>query len=79
MSSNTGQHTNTMPVITPANYQDIQTNSATKIIEDFRTYTRDKDTPDRVVEHYRDMRQFQTLEFYERMEKKYSFESKYYR
>jgi hypothetical protein len=61
---------------TPSNFQKIQTNAGTKTVEEFRTYTQDEGTPARVIEHYRDMRRFQTLEFYERMEKKYSFESK---
>jgi inositol oxygenase len=63
----------------PSNYMDIQTNADTKTLEDFRTYTQDEDTPARVVEHYRDMRQYQTVEFYQRMEKKYSFENGAYR
>ena len=65
-----------MAPATPSNYKSIQTNADTKTIEDFRTYTQDEDTPARVIEHYRDMRRFQTVEFYEKMEKKYSFESK---
>lgn len=56
----------------PSNYKQIQTNSSTKTLEEFRAYTQN----DRVVEHYRDMRQHQTVEFYDRMAKKYSFESK---
>lgn len=75
MSSN-DDHEKLTP-ITPFNYRDIQTNSSIKSLEEFRTYTQDDDTPVRVVEHYRDMRRYQTVEFYERMEKKYSFESEY--
>eukprot|EP00956_Cyclotella_meneghiniana_P012193 scaffold17296_cov66-Cyclotella_meneghiniana.AAC.6 len=63
----------------PSNYKEIQTNAATKTLEDFRTYTQDEETPARVVEHYRDMRRYQTLEFYERMERKYSFADGTYR
>ena len=63
----------------PSNYKEIQTNAATKTLEDFRTYTQDEETPARVVEHYRDMRRYQTLEFYERMEGKYSFADGTYR
>jgi inositol oxygenase len=68
-----------MAPATPSNYKSIQTNADTKTIEDFRTYTQDEDTPARVIEHYRDMRRFQTVEFYEKMEKKYSFENGTYR
>lgn len=64
------------PTVPPSSYQEILTNT-TKGIDEFRTYTQDEDTPDRVVEHYRDMRAYQTVEFYDRMEKKYSFESQY--
>ena len=71
------QDTQTMAPDAPSNYMDIQTNADTKTLEDFRTYTQDEDTPARVVEHYRDMRQYQTVDFYQRMEKKYSFESEF--
>ena len=63
----------------PSDYKEIQTNSGTKTREEFRTYTQDEETPARVVEHYRDMRRYQTLEFYERMERKYSFADETYR
>ncbi|KAL7521242.1 hypothetical protein ACHAWX_007501 [Stephanocyclus meneghinianus] len=66
------------PTVPPSSYQEILTNT-TKGIDEFRTYTQDEDTPDRVVEHYRDMRAYQTVEFYDRMEKKYSFENGTYR
>lgn len=56
----------------------IQTNSSTKAKEEFRTYDA-TETPERVVEHYRDMRTYQTVEFYDRMAEKYSFENGRYR
>ena len=61
----------------PTNIKSIQTNSATKAQEEFRTY--DDETSPRVLEHYRDMRMYQTVEFYDRMAKKYSFENGNYR
>lgn len=54
----------------------IKTNE--KADEEFRVYST-KDSPARVVNHYHDMRQFQTLEFYERMERKYDFSNGNYR
>lgn len=56
----------------------IQTNSQTKAQEEFRTYDLD-DTPERVLQHYKDMRTYQTVEFYDRMAVKYSFENGHYR
>lgn len=61
----------------PTDVQSIQTNAATKTQKDFRTY--DDETPARVVEHYKDMRAHQTVEFYDRMAEKYSFEDGKYR
>jgi len=58
----------------PTDFQSIQTNAGTKELSEFRTYD-DTTSPARVVEHYRDMRTFQTVEFYKRMEEKYSFEN----
>ncbi|KAL7461065.1 hypothetical protein ACHAXS_001500 [Conticribra weissflogii] len=58
----------------PTDFQSIQTNAGTKELSEFRTYD-DATSPARVVEHYRDMRTFQTVEFYKRMEEKYSFEN----
>jgi len=58
----------------PTDFQSIQTNAGTKELSEFRTYD-DTTSPVRVVEHYRDMRTFQTVEFYKRMEEKYSFEN----
>lgn len=57
----------------PKTFEDIKT-SHEKSDEDFRVYSEDTSLP-RVVEHYRDMRRFQTVEFYRRMEKKYTFEN----
>ena len=54
--------------------QSIQTNATTKSLEDFRTYD-ENTTPARVVQHYKDMRTHQTVEFYQRMEEKYSFQN----
>ena len=48
----------------------IKTND--KAEEDFRVY--DESSPARVVQHYKDMRMNQTVDFYRKMEKKYSFE-----
>jgi hypothetical protein len=46
--------------------------------EEFRIY--DENTSEqRVVDHYRDMRTFHTVNFYRRMEQKYSFENGSYR
>ena len=45
----------------------IKTND--KADEEFRIYDV-KSSPVRVVEHYRDMRRFQTIEFYKKMEMK---------
>jgi hypothetical protein len=65
----------TMPEI-PQNFEDIKTND--KADEDFRIYSEETSLP-RVVEHYRDMRTFQTVDFYRKMEEKYSFETGKYR
>lgn len=56
--------------------EEIKTNS--KADEDFRVYSEETSLP-RVVEHYKDMRRFQTVDFYKKMEKKYSFENGNYR
>ena len=63
---------------TAIDIQSIQTNSSSKAVEEFRTYDL-SETPARVVEHYKDMRTYQTVEFYDRMAKKYSFENGCYR
>lgn len=64
-----------MPEI-PMEFQNIKTNDKTD--ESFRVYT-STDSPSRVVEHYTDMRRFQTVDFYARMEKKYDFSNGNYR
>jgi hypothetical protein len=56
----------------PKNFNTIKTDD--KADEDFRIYSEDTSLK-RVVEHYRDMRRFQTVDFYRRMEQKYSFEN----
>ena len=64
------------PVEIPGNTTTIKTNE--KADEDFRVY--DVTTSaERVVEHYRDMRRFQTVDFYQRMERKYDFTNGSYR
>ena len=75
--SNTTKILNT-PDTTAIDIQSIQTNSSSKAVEEFRTYDL-SETPARVVEHYKDMRTYQTVEFYDRMAKKYSFENGCYR
>jgi len=60
------------PVV-PIDYKTIKTND--KEDDKFRVYSADEDTPARVIEHYRDMRTNHTVEFYKRMEQKYSFEN----
>ncbi len=45
---------------------------------EFRRLNEEK-SPPRVVDHYRDMRRYQTIDFYKKMEKKYSFENEQYR
>mmetsp|Transcript_39209 Transcript_39209/g.68908 ORF Transcript_39209/g.68908 Transcript_39209/m.68908 type:complete len:343 (-) Transcript_39209:85-1113(-) len=62
----------------PTDIQSIQTNSKTKAQDEFRSYNA-TETPERVVQHYKDMRMYQTVEFYNRMEVKYSFENGNYR
>ena len=46
--------------------------------DEFRVYSEDK-TLARVINHYRDMRTYQTVEFYNKMEHKYTFENGHYR
>jgi inositol oxygenase len=62
----------------PPSIKSIQTNATTKKEEEFRTYNI-TETSERVIQHYKDMRTYQTVEFYNRMEKKYSFENGAYR
>jgi hypothetical protein len=62
----------------PIAYESITTRPNVKKDEDFRIY--DECTSEqRVVNHYRDMRTFHTVDFYRRMEQKYSFENGKYR
>lgn len=63
----------TSAVDVPVDFSSFKT--SVKKDEEFRVYTTDENTPARVIEHYKDMRTFQTVEFYKRMEEKYSFES----
>lgn len=60
----------------PTDFGAIKTNN--KADDAFRVYESDTSAP-RVVEHYRDMRQFQTVDFYRKMEKKYDFANGKYR
>lgn len=55
----------------------IKTNENKKD-EDFRIYDETTSNP-RVVQHYKDMRMFQTVAFYRKMEAKYSFDNGTYR
>ena len=55
----------------------IKTNTQKKE-KDFRVYDECTSEP-RVVQHYKDMRTFQTVDFYRKMEHKYSFENGTYR
>lgn len=56
----------------------IQTNASTKNAEEFRTYNV-TETAERVIQHYKDMRTYQTVAFYDRMAQKYSFDNGAYR
>ena len=56
----------------------IQTNASLKKEDEFRTYN-NTDTSERVIQHYKDMRTHQTVEFYERMEQKFTFDNGAYR
>lgn len=60
----------------PKDFATIKTN--TKSDEDFRVYT-EEGSNGRVIEHYRDMRSKQTVDFYRRMEQKYDFSNGNYR
>lgn len=64
-----------MPRIIPSSIKSIL---STKKEEEFRTYN-NIETSERVIQHYKDMRTHQTVEFYNRMENKYSFENGAYR
>lgn len=60
----------------PSVFDGIKTNA--KNDEEFRIYDAN-DSPARVVEHYRDMRNFHTIDFYRKMEDKYDFSNGNYR
>ena len=64
-------------VVVPQEVSSIKTNSNKKE-EDFRVYDETTSEP-RVVQHYKDMRTFQTVDFYRKMEQKYSFDQGAYR
>lgn len=61
----------------PRTFEDIKT-SQEKSDEEFRVYDEETSLP-RVIEHYRDMRQYQTVDFYRRMEEKFNFDNGNYR
>jgi len=67
-----------MPAAPSTQAAAIQTNASSKKEDEFRTYNV-TETAARVVQHYKDMRTYQTVEFYEKMTKKYSFENGAYR
>jgi len=54
----------------------LHANKGKREAGDFRGYD---STKQRVLDHYRDMRTSQTVEFYRRMEKKYTFDEGQYR
>lgn len=56
----------------PLDFEAIKTNA--KADDDFRVYS-EESSPVRVVQHYKDMRLHHTVDFYRRMEEKYSFEN----
>ena len=60
----------------PTNFEAIKTND--KADEEFRVYNQET-TPQRVVDHYRDMRTNHTVAFYQKMLKKYDFSNGNYR
>uniref|UniRef100_A0A7S3LFE8 Inositol oxygenase n=1 Tax=Amphora coffeiformis TaxID=265554 RepID=A0A7S3LFE8_9STRA len=64
-------------IAVPPDLTSIKTNERKKE-EDFRVYDEAISDP-HVVRHYKDMRLFQTVDFYRRMEKKFSFENGQYR
>lgn len=56
----------------------LSNNKAKSDTNEFRKYE-EEETEARVLDHYRDMRTYQTVDFYRRMEAKYSFENGTYR
>lgn len=76
MASTQTLNASLIPSDIPRNYDNIKTND--KADDDFRIYSEEA-SEKRVVDHYRDMRKFQTVNFYQKMEQKYSFENGKYR
>jgi len=64
-----------LPVV-PQDTQAIKTND--KLDDDFRVYSNET-TPQRVIDHYRDMRMNHTVSFYKKMVQKYDFSNGAYR
>lgn len=60
----------------PASTETIKTNN--KADEEFRVYDQ-ATSPQRVVDHYRDMRLHHTVDFYRKMEESYDFSDGNYR
>lgn len=63
-------------IAVPNKFDTIKTNE--KADEKFRIYDANE-SPERVVEHYRDMRKYHTVDFYRKMEEKYDFTNGNYR
>lgn len=66
----------TIGIAVPNKFDTIKTNE--KADEEFRIYDANE-SPERVVEHYRDMRKYHTVDFYRKMEEKYDFTNGKYR
>ena len=65
MASTQTLNASLIPSDIPRNYDNIKTND--KADDDFRIYSEEA-SEKRVVDHYRDMRKFQTVNFYQKME-----------
>lgn len=63
-------------IAVPNKFDTIKTNE--KADEEFRIYDANE-SPERVIEHYRDMRKYHTVDFYRKMEEKYDFTNGKYR
>lgn len=63
-------------IAVPNKFDTIKTNE--KADEEFRIYDANE-SPERVIEHYRDMRKNHTVDFYRKMEEKYDFTNGKYR
>ena len=74
MSQSVGGHAK---IAVPQDLASITTNQHKKE-EEFRVYNEATSDP-RVVQHYKDMRLFQTVDIYRRMENKFSFDNGQYR